>query len=57
MFESPSSCPSTEAVYRCAQCDLPFCSSECFSAERHRLCSEAFYKKCVLEHLKHTKTE
>ncbi|KAH9399297.1 Zinc finger HIT domain-containing protein 2 [Tyrophagus putrescentiae] len=50
-------CPSTEAVYRCAQCDLPFCSSECFSAERHRLCSEAFYKKCVLEHLKHTKTD
>ena len=47
-----SFCDQTSASYSCPKCGRFYCSLACYNCEKHRNCSEAFYKKCVEDELR-----
>ncbi|VDK28137.1 unnamed protein product [Anisakis simplex] len=44
-----------ENLYVCPRCQLNYCSLRCYRNEKHRECSEDFYRRCVETELKNTK--
>ncbi|XP_045163434.2 zinc finger HIT domain-containing protein 2-like [Mercenaria mercenaria] len=50
-----SACPlclKSSRKYTCPRCNTPYCSVECYRSDKHRDCSEGFYKDCFMEGLK-----
>ncbi|OAV98555.1 hypothetical protein PTTG_01812 [Puccinia triticina 1-1 BBBD Race 1] len=42
-------CQDSFARYTCPNCNLRYCSVECFKSQSHSTCSESFYKNALLE--------
>lgn len=38
--------------YTCPRCNTPYCSLNCYQSDKHKNCSESFYKDCFMEGLK-----
>ena len=50
--DGPSVCPlclKNPSKYTCPRCNTRYCSVECYKSEKHRDCSEMFYKDCFME--------
>ncbi|EEB15467.1 hypothetical protein Phum_PHUM369840 [Pediculus humanus corporis] len=45
-------CQINNAKYSCPNCQVFYCSLNCYQSEKHNECSEVFYKKWVEEELK-----
>ncbi|KAL7631300.1 UNVERIFIED_CONTAM: hypothetical protein RMT77_018396 [Armadillidium vulgare] len=45
---------SKKPLYTCPQCNVQYCSSDCYKSPSHQACSEKFYKNLVEENLKAT---
>ena len=48
----PSVCPlclKQPSKYTCPRCNTRYCSVDCYKSEKHRDCSEMFYKHCFME--------
>ncbi|VDM49965.1 unnamed protein product [Toxocara canis] len=45
------------SLYVCPRCQLNYCSLRCYRNEKHRECSEDFYRRCVENELKNTRHE
>ncbi|KAL7846272.1 hypothetical protein SRHO_G00212520 [Serrasalmus rhombeus] len=45
-------CLSRPSCYTCPRCNVPYCGLPCYRSPAHSICSEEFYKECVLEELK-----
>lgn len=45
-------CESLSAKYTCPRCNFAYCSSTCYKDQRHRNCSEDFYKDWVHTYMK-----
>ncbi|XP_030074122.1 zinc finger HIT domain-containing protein 2 [Microcaecilia unicolor] len=45
-------CLAVPSRYTCSRCNVRFCSLPCYRGARHRSCSEAFYRRAVLEELR-----
>jgi hypothetical protein len=43
------SCKLRKAPYSCPSCNVHYCSLDCFRSESHADCSEAFYRKSLLQ--------
>lgn len=53
--DCPSVCPlclKHPSKYTCPRCNSRYCSVDCYKSEKHRDCSELFYKDCFMEGLK-----
>ncbi|KAG9035578.1 hypothetical protein FS842_003676, partial [Serendipita sp. 407] len=44
-------CKKVVAKYSCPECNVPYCSLECYRGEGHRVCSEGFYKSIIEEEI------
>ncbi|KAG9045115.1 hypothetical protein FS842_001252 [Serendipita sp. 407] len=44
-------CKKAVAKYSCPECNVPYCSLECYRGEGHRVCSEGFYKSIIEEEI------
>ncbi|PVG02055.1 hypothetical protein CPB86DRAFT_823272 [Serendipita vermifera] len=44
-------CKKNPAKYSCPDCNVPYCSLECFQGEEHRTCSEEFYRTMIQEEI------
>ena len=42
-------CLKNKSKYTCPRCNTPYCSVECYRSDKHRDCSEGFYKDCFME--------
>lgn len=42
-------CLKCSAKYTCPRCNSPYCSVDCYRSDKHRDCSEGFYKDCFME--------
>ena len=50
--DCPSVCPlclKQPSKYTCPRCNTRYCSVDCYKSEKHRDCSEIFYKHCFME--------
>ena len=50
--DCPSVCPlclKQPSKYTCPRCNTRYCSLDCYKSEKHRDCSEMFYKHCFME--------
>ena len=50
--DCPSVCPlclKQPSKYTCPRCNTRYCSVDCYKSEKHRDCSEMFYKHCFME--------
>nr|XP_033810306.1 zinc finger HIT domain-containing protein 2 [Geotrypetes seraphini] len=45
-------CLVSPSRYTCSRCNVRFCSLPCYRSAPHRSCSEAFYRRAVLEELR-----
>lgn len=45
-------CLKCKSKYTCPRCNSPYCSLECYRCDKHKNCSEGFYKDCFIEGLK-----
>lgn len=45
-------CNTRPRKYTCPQCEIRYCSSDCYKSEAHSECSESFYKQCVIDEIK-----
>ncbi|WAR15215.1 ZNHI2-like protein [Mya arenaria] len=50
-------CLKGAAKYTCPRCNVQYCSVDCYRSEKHRGCSENFYKDCFMEGLKECDTD
>lgn len=41
-------CSQNISKYTCPRCNARYCSSTCYKSQKHRQCSELFYKECVI---------
>mgnify|MGYP002714300945 CR=1 FL=1 len=57
LFQYPNSCTNQNGHYECSKCHQPYCSIECFRSPAHHDCSEQFYKRMVMEHLKNVRSD
>ena len=44
-------CTINVSKYTCPRCNAKYCGLDCYRCDRHRECSEQFYKNCVIESL------
>ena len=44
-------CHERVARYNCPQCNIPYCSIQCFRAPRHSTCSQAFSQRTLEQEL------
>jgi hypothetical protein len=42
-------CLKNASKYTCPRCNTPYCSVDCYRSDKHRDCSEGFYKDCFME--------
>ena len=45
-------CKGNQSKYTCPKCMLRYCGVDCYKSEKHRKCSEDFYKDNVMRELK-----
>ncbi|RZF36587.1 hypothetical protein LSTR_LSTR010698 [Laodelphax striatellus] len=49
-------CSNNIGKYACPRCNIFYCSVDCYRAEMHSNCSEAFYKDCIADEIKSQET-
>ncbi|XP_022207771.2 zinc finger HIT domain-containing protein 2 [Nilaparvata lugens] len=49
-------CSNNVGKYACPRCNVFYCSVDCYRAEVHSSCSEAFYKDCIADEIKSQET-
>ncbi|CAG7847531.1 SubName: Full=Uncharacterized protein {ECO:0000313/EMBL:CCA72458.1} [Serendipita indica DSM 11827] len=45
-------CKKNQAKYSCPECNIPYCSLDCYRSPEHRACSEGFYKSAIEEEIR-----